>query len=143
MAQRRRKARRSSPGRSESRKRSTAARGRKRSDRRAAQLDRPNRSGAAGDEAPRRDDAGREWSRADVEREVRVIVAQLSRLETDTVRTTTRFEDDLSWDNWFVLSVVKPIRARLHETLSDFVVLQLETVGDLVDYVWSRMEVVT
>ena len=138
----RKKARRSPPRRSEPGKRSTPARGRKRSDQRAARLETPNARTTA-DEVPRRDDSGQVWSREDVEREVRVIVAQLSRLDTDAVRTTTRFGDDLSWDDWFVLSVVKPIRARLHETLSDFILLQLETVGDLVNYVWSRMEVVT
>src|SRR5262250_1325059 len=96
MAERRKKARRSSTERAEPGKRSAPARGRKRSEQLAARLDKPNARGQAA-EAPRRDDTGQVWSRADVERELRVIVAQLSRLDTDTVRTTTRFEDDLSW----------------------------------------------
>jgi hypothetical protein len=36
---------------------------------------------------------------------------------------------------------VKPVKRRLHESLEDNVVLyEVKTVGDLVKYVWSRMD---
>ncbi len=92
-------------------------------------------------ESPRRDDCGRDWTRGEVEREVRDIVGTLAQLPAGTVTLATRFSEDLDWDSWFVLAVVKPIARRLHEELTDFVILQLETVGDLVNYVWARMEI--
>lgn len=91
----------------------------------------------------RRDDAGRLWTRAQVNAEVRAIVAEIAALPLASIRLTTRFHDDLDWDAWFVLAVVKPIRKRLHEDLADTVLLQLATVGDVADYVWARMEVVS
>lgn len=94
-------------------------------------------------EPPRRDDCGRDWTRGEVEREVRDIVGTLAQLPAGTVTLATRFSEDLDWDSWFALAVVKPIARRLHEELADFVVLQLETVGDLVNYVWARMEIAT
>lgn len=93
-------------------------------------------------EPPRRDDAGQLWARAQVDAEVRAIVAELAHLRAEDVLLSTRFHDDLDWDGWFVLAVAKPIRKRLHEDLSDPVLLRLETVGDIADYVWARMEVV-
>jgi acyl carrier protein len=89
----------------------------------------------------RRDDGGVLWTRAQVAAEVRDIVAQLARVPVARVLLATRFHDDLDWDEWFVLAVSKPIERRLHEYLSDAVLLQLTTVADLVDYVWARMEV--
>jgi len=91
----------------------------------------------------RRDDAGELWTRAEVNAEVRAVIAELAALPLASVHLSTRFHDDLDWDGWFVLAVVKPIRKRLHEDLADSVLLRLATVGDVADYVWARMEVVT
>ena len=93
------------------------------------------------DGTQRRDDEGVLWTRAQVAAAVRTIVAELARVPPARVLLATRFHDDLDWDEWFVLAVSKPIERRLHEQLSDGVLLQLSTVGDLVNYVWARMEV--
>ena len=53
----------------------------------------------------------------------------------------TRLHQDLGWDDYYPLRVVKPIRATLHEQLEDHAVLGLRTVGDLVASVWNAMEV--
>ena len=88
------------------------------------------------------DDAGKEWDEAKVEAAVRRIVARLTPgKRPGAIKRATRLEADLGWDRWYKLKVVKPVRKRLHEALEDNVVLyEVKTVGDLVDYVWSRMD---
>lgn len=89
----------------------------------------------------RKDDSGTLWTREQVLAEVVAIVAALSPgVEAKTIVRKTRFAGDLGWDEWYVLRVIKPVRRRLHETLSDPVVKGLRMVGDLADYVWSKME---
>ncbi len=92
--------------------------------------------------APRRtDDLGHRWTAGGVERAVIRIVRRLSPgFARRPIRRKTRLHQDLGWDEWYVLRVAKPIRAQLHETLEDRVVLRLRTVGDLVDRVWNAME---
>jgi acyl carrier protein len=81
------------------------------------------------------------WNLVQVETEIVAIVAELSPgWRPDQIGLATRFDDDLGWDEWYILSVVKKVRKRLHETLSDPVVKNLKVVGDLVKYVWSKME---
>lgn len=92
-------------------------------------------------EQPRLDDRGKSWTRHEVEHELRSIVGAAAHVPLGDVLLSTRFQEDLDWDEWFILSLLKPIKRRLHEELSDFIMLQLETAGDLVTYVWSRMEV--
>ena len=57
---------------------------------------------------------------------------------------STSFSGDLGWDDWFKLGVLRPVRDRLHESLSATVVLdRVHTVGDLIAYVWASMGPVT
>jgi hypothetical protein len=90
----------------------------------------------------RLDDAGQEWEEAEVEAAIEDIVAALTPGGTSgALKRTTRLEADLGWDKWYKLKVVKPVKRRLHESLEDNVVLyEVKTVGDLVKYVWSRMD---
>jgi len=88
------------------------------------------------------DDAGKNWEEARVEAAVKRIVASLTPgAKPGALKRATRLEADLGWDKWYKLKVIKPIRKRLHEALEDNVVLyEVKTVGDLVKYVWSRMD---
>lgn len=92
----------------------------------------------------RRDDAGQLWTREQVDAEVCAIVARLAGWETGRVtRATTFGPKGLAWDRIARLSVIKPIRGRLHERLDDGVVItQVNRVGQLCDYVWALMEAV-
>ena len=92
-------------------------------------------------EHPRLDDTGKQWTRPEVEHAVREIVGAAAHVPLGDILLSTRFSEDLDWDDWFILSLLKPIKRNLHEDLGDFIMLQLETVGDLVSYVWARMEV--
>jgi hypothetical protein len=77
-----------------------------------------------------------------VERAVIRIVRRLSPgFARKKITRKTRLHDDLGWDEWYPLRVVKPIRRTLHETLEDRAVLALRTVGELVARVWDAMEV--
>ncbi len=88
------------------------------------------------------DDRGQRWEASAVESAVKAIVASLTPGGTPgTLQRGTKLEADLGWDKWYKLTVVKPVRRALHETLEDNVVLyEVTTVGDLIDYVWSRMD---
>jgi hypothetical protein len=90
----------------------------------------------------RLDDAGHEWEEAEVEAAIKDIVAALTPGGTSSaLKRATRLQADLGWDKWYKLKVVKPVKKRLHESLEDNVVLyEVKTVGDLVKYVWSRMD---
>ncbi len=89
----------------------------------------------------RRDGLGHRWTDRGVERAVIRIVRSLSPgFARKRITRKTRLAGDLGWDEWYVLRVVRPIRATLHERLEDRVVLALRSVGDLVGCVWSRME---
>jgi hypothetical protein len=89
----------------------------------------------------RKDDRGHLWSDRGVERAVIRIVRRLSPgFARKRITKKTRLQADLGWDAWYALRVVKPIRSTLHEKLEDRVVLGLRTVGDLVGYVWNKME---
>jgi len=91
--------------------------------------------------ARRKDDRGHAWTERGVERAVIRIVRRLSPgWARKRITRNTRLHADLGWDDWYTLRVAKPVRATLHETLEDRVVLTLKTVGDLVSYVWNRME---
>ncbi len=88
----------------------------------------------------RKDDLGHAWTRSGVERAVIRIVRRLSPgFERRPITTRTRLHDDLGWDEWYVLRVVKPVRTTLHETLEDRMVLRLRTAGDLALAVWNAM----
>ena len=90
----------------------------------------------------RKDDGGHAWTGGGVERAVIRIVRHLSPgFARRPITKNTRLHQDLGWDEWYPLRVVKPIRTTLHEALEDRVVLGLRTVGDLVSCVWSAMEV--
>jgi len=90
----------------------------------------------------RRDDLGHSWTVGGVERAAIRIVRHLSPgFARKRITKKTRLHQDLGWDEWYVLRVVKPIRTTLHEQLEDRAVLQLKTVGDLVACVWNAMEV--
>lgn len=94
-------------------------------------------------EAPkkRRDQSGRKWTATQVERAVIAIVAKLSGERQKDITRSLRFEQDLGWDPIYKLSVVKPVRTRLHEQLEhDFLAGKVRTVGQLITYVWSLME---
>ena len=90
----------------------------------------------------RRDDAGVLWSAEAVDREVFAIVAKLAGWKVERVTRRTSFgAAGLKWDKLAKLAVVTPIRKRLHETLDDgVIVVHVTRVGQLCDYVWSRME---
>jgi hypothetical protein len=89
----------------------------------------------------RKDDRGHRWTDRGVERAVIKIVRHLSPgFARKRITKKTRLHTDLGWDEWYVLRVVRPIRATLHENLEDRVVLTLRTVGDLVRCVWDGME---
>lgn len=89
----------------------------------------------------RKDDRGHRWTDQGVQRAVIRIVRRLSPgFGRRKITRKTRLHTDLGWDDWYVLRVVRPIRATLHETLEDRVVLALRTVGDLVSCVWNGME---
>ena len=89
----------------------------------------------------RKDDRGHRWTDQGVQRAVIRIVRRLSPgFGRRKITRNTRLHTDLGWDDWYVLRVVRPIRATLHETLEDRVVLALKTGGDLVSYVWNGME---
>lgn len=88
----------------------------------------------------RKDDSGQVWDDEQVQTAIVKIVAGLSPgFPAGDIKRATRL-DHLGWDHWYRLRVVKPIRNTLHEKLEDKVVLALDTVGDLIAYVWSRME---
>jgi hypothetical protein len=90
---------------------------------------------------PRRDDSGKQWTLPQVETAVLAIVLKLAPgWSPGQVTLSTRFEADLGWDEPYMLSLVKPVRARLHETLPAGTVVGLRRVGDLVKSVWSKME---
>lgn len=89
----------------------------------------------------RTDGRGHSWTDRGVERAVIRIVRRLSPgFARKRITRKTRLHTDLGWDEWYALRVVRPIRVTLHETLEDRVVLALKTVGDLVSYVWNKME---
>ena len=89
----------------------------------------------------RKDDLGHFWTDRGVERAVIRIVRHLSPgFARKRITKKTRLHQDLGWDEWYVLRVVKPIRTTLHVQLEDRVVLELKTVGDLVGRVWGSME---
>jgi hypothetical protein len=91
----------------------------------------------------RKDDLGHRWTAGGVERAVIKIVRRLSPgWARRRITRKTRLHTDLGWDEWYVLRVVRPIRATVHESLEDRVVLTLKTVGDLVRCVWDGMEAV-
>jgi hypothetical protein len=90
--------------------------------------------------ARRKDDLGHSWTARGVERAVVRIVRRLSPgFARRAITRRTRLHDDLGWDEWYPLRVVKPIHATLHVTLDDRTVLRLRTVGDLVASVWDSM----
>lgn len=89
----------------------------------------------------RKDDRGHTWTDRGVERAVIRIVRCLSPgFARKRITKKTRLHNDLGWDEWYALRVIKPIRTTLHEKLEDRVVLALKSVGDLVGYVWNKME---
>ncbi len=97
---------------------------------------------SGGSPAPRRRDAlGHRWTGGGVERAVIRIVRRLSPgFARRRITRQTRLHQDLGWDEWYVLRVVKPIRATLHQQIEDRAVLRLRTVGDLAACVWNAME---
>jgi len=90
----------------------------------------------------RKDGRGHSWTDGGVERAVIRIVRRLSPgFARKRITRKTRLHQDLGWDDYYPLRVVKPIRAKLHEALEDRAVLDLRTVGNLVACVWNAMEV--
>jgi hypothetical protein len=90
----------------------------------------------------RRDDKGMAWTRAELEVALAGIVATLNRTTARDIGRSTRFDDrGLGWDDWFKLTLVKPVKKQVHVTLSHTMVKNdLKTVGNLHDYAWSLME---
>jgi hypothetical protein len=90
----------------------------------------------------RKDDLGHLWTDRGVERAVIRIVRRLSPgFARKRITKKTRLHQDLGWDEYYPLRVVKPIRTTLHRELEDRVVLGLRTVGDLVACVWNGMRI--
>ena len=90
----------------------------------------------------RRDDRGHSWTNRGVERAVIRIVRRLSPgFARRPISRKTRLHQDLGWDEYYPLRVVRPVRTTLHVQLEDRLVLKLKTVGDLVSCVWNAMEV--
>jgi len=91
--------------------------------------------------ATRRDDKGISWRKAEVQTAVFAILANLSGTVASGITRRTQLGRDLGWDDWYKLSIVKPVRRQLHETLDHRVVkVDVKTAGNVVDYVWSLME---
>jgi hypothetical protein len=89
----------------------------------------------------RRDDRGHRWTDAGVERAVIRLVRRLSPgWARRKITRRTRLHTDLGWDDWYALRVARLVRATLHETVEDRVLLGLKSVGDLVALVWSGMD---
>ena len=89
----------------------------------------------------RKDDLGHAWTDRGVERAVIRIVRRLSPgFARRRITRKTRLHQDLGWDDWYVLRVVKPIRTTIHVRLEDRAVLTLRTVGDLAGSVWNAMK---
>jgi len=90
----------------------------------------------------RRDDAGNQWTVAQLMGEIAAIVCDLDDNLTpaDVVRSAS-FADDFGWDDPFKARLRKPVRSRLHETITlSQITEKLDTVGDLADLVWSKMD---
>lgn len=90
----------------------------------------------------RRDDKGMAWSRKELEVALLGIVASANRSTAKEMSRGTRFGDrGLGWDDWYKLTLVRPVKRQVHVTLSHTMVKNdLKTVGNLFDYVWSLME---
>ena len=88
----------------------------------------------------RKDDLGHRWTEGGVERAVIRIVRRLSPgWARRRITRRTRLHTELGWDEWYVLRVARPVRAALHETLDDRLLLNARTVGEIVAMVWTRM----
>jgi len=88
----------------------------------------------------RKDDRGHRWTDAGVERAVIRIVRRLSPgWARRKITRRTRLHTDLGWDDWYVLRLGGPVRATLHVSLDDRVLLALKTVGEVAAGVWNRM----
>ncbi len=88
----------------------------------------------------RKDDLGHRWTEGGVERAVIRIVRRLSPgWARRRITRRTRLHTELGWDEWYVLRVARPVRAALHETLDDRLLLNAKTVGEIVVMVWARM----
>lgn len=98
----------------------------------------PARAGAA---ETRRDDKGISWRKAEVETAAAAIVAGLNHSTARGITRATQFGRTLGWDDWYKLTLVKPVRKQLHVTLSHTMIKNdVKSVGNLVDYIWSLME---
>lgn len=87
----------------------------------------------------RRDEAGKEWTEAEVEAAVKAIVIALNGADVALTRRTSF--TSLGWDRWFKLGLVAPVRRQLNEELAHPTLLsRVSNVGDLVKYIWSLME---
>jgi len=91
----------------------------------------------------RRDEVRGLWTSEQVQQAIFRLVADLDANAAKGLKRSTRFSTDLGWDDWFKLSLIKPVKSRLHESIHEQVLLdRVKTVGDLIDYVWSKMEIV-
>lgn len=103
---------------------------------------RKRREGLKGTSADtRRDDKGITWRESEVATAVIGIVARLNGGTAAGMTRATQFGKNLGWDDWYKLSLIRPVKRQLHETLAHPVVKNdVKTVGNLVDYIWSLME---
>lgn len=91
----------------------------------------------------RRDDKGIAWRKAEVEMAAIAIVAANNRTTARDIGRGTQFGKSLGWDDWYKLTLVKPVKKQLHVTLSHTMIKNdVKTVGNLVDYIWSLMEAI-
>ena len=98
----------------------------------------PARQGAA---ETRRDDKGIAWRKTEVETAIIAIVADRNQSTARGISRSTQFGRDLGWDDWYKLTLVKPVKRQLHVALSHTMVKNdVKSVGNLADYTWSLME---
>lgn len=103
---------------------------------------RRRRAGLRGEAADtRRDDKGIAWRESEVATAAIGIVARLNGSSAAGITKSTQFGKNLGWDDWYKLSLIRPVKRQLHEQLAHPVVKNdVKTVGNLIDYIWSLMD---
>jgi acyl carrier protein len=76
---------------------------------------------------------------ADTFEQVKKIVVDLLGVEPEKVTREARFREDLEADSLDLVELIMEFEERFGETVSDEDAQQLRTVGQVVDYVESRM----
>ena len=76
---------------------------------------------------------------SDTFEQVKKIVVDLLGVEPEKVTREARFREDLEADSLDLVELIMEFEERFGETVSDEDAQQLRTVGQVVDYVESRM----